>query len=107
MKNCKSRGTRTPVYERNTPMPPVKPAKAEEKEKVFYLCDRRACEKCSPECRHTTDIRHAANFCVRTNGSMWETLHGSREEFVIGVDLAEGKDFTVYGNGMQAPESEG
>ena len=76
-------------------------------ERVFYLCDRRACEKCGPECSHTTDIRHAANFCVRKNGSMWETLHGSREEFVIGVDLAEGKDFTVYGNGMQTPESEG
>lgn len=30
--------------------------------KIFYLCDRRACEKCAPECRHTPDIRHAVNF---------------------------------------------
>lgn len=30
--------------------------------KIFYLCDRRACEHCSPECKHTTDVRHAVNF---------------------------------------------
>ena len=41
-------------------------------EKVFYLCDRRACERCSPNCKHTTDIRHAANFRVKTDGSIWE-----------------------------------
>lgn len=76
MKNCKSRGTRTPVYERNTPMPPVKPAKAEEKEKVFYLCDRRACGKCNPNCRHTTDMRHAANFTVGIAGGFWEKDDG-------------------------------
>lgn len=36
--------------------------------KIFYLCDRRACESCNahtdgrPECKHTTDVRHAKNF---------------------------------------------
>ena len=30
--------------------------------KIFYLCDRRACEKCSGECKHTEDVRHAVNF---------------------------------------------
>ena len=29
---------------------------------VLYLCDGRACEHCSPECQHTTDILHAKNF---------------------------------------------
>ena len=29
---------------------------------IFYLCDRKACENCSSECKHTTDIRHAINF---------------------------------------------
>lgn len=29
---------------------------------IFYLCDRRACEHCSPECEHTIDVRHAKNF---------------------------------------------
>ena len=25
-------------------------------------CDQTLCKKCSPECKHTTDIRHAKNF---------------------------------------------
>lgn len=32
---------------------------------VLYLCDRKACKKCSfPQCCHTTDIRHTTNFSV-------------------------------------------
>lgn len=32
---------------------------------ILYLCDRRACDNCSyPECRYTSDIRHAENFNV-------------------------------------------
>lgn len=39
---------------------------------VMYLCDCRACKKCSyPICSHTTDICHAKNF-VSTNDSFWE-----------------------------------
>lgn len=29
---------------------------------VLYICDRRACERCRKECKHTRDVRHAANF---------------------------------------------
>ena len=30
---------------------------------VLYICDRKACKKCSfPACCHTTDVRHATNF---------------------------------------------
>lgn len=29
---------------------------------VLYICDQTLCKKCSPECKHTTDIRHAKNF---------------------------------------------
>lgn len=30
---------------------------------VLYLCDERACKKCSsPNCRHTFQIEHAKNF---------------------------------------------
>ena len=29
---------------------------------ILYICDRKACENCNKECKHTTDIRHAANF---------------------------------------------
>lgn len=36
--------------------------------RVLYLCDRRACQKCNPECRLTADLRHAANFEVNIMG---------------------------------------
>ena len=29
---------------------------------VLYECDRRACDRCNPECHHTNNIRHAKNF---------------------------------------------
>lgn len=29
---------------------------------ILYLCDRKACENCHEECKHTSDIRHAINF---------------------------------------------
>lgn len=29
---------------------------------ILYLCDRKKCEMCHPECAHTNDITHAANF---------------------------------------------
>ena len=29
---------------------------------ILYLCDRKACEICNEECKHTSDIRHAINF---------------------------------------------
>lgn len=32
------------------------------KERIAYVCDRKRCERCSPECHHTTDIHHAVNF---------------------------------------------
>ena len=32
--------------------------------RVFYLCDRRACDSCNPDCAHTSDVRHAVNFEV-------------------------------------------
>lgn len=30
--------------------------------RILYICDRRKCNNCSMECRHTTDIEHAVNF---------------------------------------------
>ena len=31
--------------------------------KIFYLCDRKACQLCSGEnCDHTKNIEHARNF---------------------------------------------
>lgn len=29
---------------------------------VLYICDRRRCQSCNPECSYTSDISHAKNF---------------------------------------------
>lgn len=32
-------------------------------QKLLFLCDRKACEKCCyPQCKHTKDLEHARNF---------------------------------------------
>ena len=32
-------------------------------QKLLFLCDRKACAKCSyPQCKHTPDLEHARNF---------------------------------------------
>jgi len=36
--------------------------------KTFYICDRKACEDCSYDCHHTSDITHAINFEKSFNG---------------------------------------
>lgn len=50
--------------------------KGEAMDKIFdpdvrYICDRRKCVNCYPVCKHTDDIRHAANFEI-IGGDMWE-----------------------------------
>lgn len=34
----------------------------ENKKGIMFLCDRRACDTCLKECKHTSDIKHAENF---------------------------------------------
>lgn len=44
-----------------------------QKVEVLYLCDCKQCENCSfPMCKHTTDIKHAANFGrLKCDGSVY------------------------------------
>lgn len=61
--------------------------------KIFYICDRKRCENCYDECRHTSDASHAAHFkelkdydpswadCERSN-DLWE--FGEPEQNVQG-----------------------
>ena len=39
---------------------------------VFYLCDKKKCERCSKDCKHTTDIKHAKNFKKLRDGVYYE-----------------------------------
>lgn len=41
--------------------------------RVLYLCDRRSCQKCNPDCFLTSDIRHAVNFELNQRGHFTET----------------------------------
>jgi hypothetical protein len=29
---------------------------------VMFVCDRRACKVCHPECKHTSNVEHAKSF---------------------------------------------
>ena len=43
---------------------------------IVFLCDRRACEKCSfPQCKHTFNIKHAKNFECSPNEIYIEKEH--------------------------------
>ena len=46
--------------------------------RVLYRCDGRACQKCSPECHLTSDLRHAASFEVDIIGNFEEVSGDQR-----------------------------
>lgn len=54
---------------------------------VFYICDRKKCKRCSGECLHTSDYKHAKykeiiskdlskTFRHDENGNLWEKEKG-------------------------------
>lgn len=64
------------------------------KRNILFLCDRKACEKCSyPTCRHTPELEHARNFAPagftkRTDG-VWVEQDGVTMEVKIDQDKLE------------------
>ena len=49
--------------------------------KLYYVCNRKRCEKCYPECHHTTQIEYALyethdQFEPGLDCSMWEVIRG-------------------------------
>lgn len=63
-----------------------------ERDEILYLCDRRACPECSPECRHTTDISHAKNFEKRFDMYVEKEI----EEIVIESDKKAEREYIDY-----------
>lgn len=61
---------------------------------ILFLCDRKACEKCSyPQCRHTPELEHARNFAPaeftkRTDG-VWVEQEGETMEVKTDQDKLE------------------
>lgn len=44
---------------------------------TYYICDRKKCNNCAKECKHTTDIEHAAydehnQFYYGDGFTLWE-----------------------------------
>ena len=66
----------------------------EKERNILFLCDRKACEKCSyPTCRHTPELEHARNFAPagftkRTDG-VWVEQEGVTMEGKIDQDKLE------------------
>ena len=66
----------------------------EKERNILFLCDRKACEKCSyPQCRHTPELEHARNFAPagfakRTDG-VWVEQEGVTMEVKIEKDKLE------------------
>lgn len=61
---------------------------------AFFICDRKKCDPCNPQCTHTKDISHAVNVegkfrkvvdkNDKTKVSMWQTaLPGNSKEIKI------------------------
>jgi len=44
----------------------------QEPKKILYLCDKRACETCHPDCTHTHDVTHAKNFRLMNHSFLEE-----------------------------------
>lgn len=55
------------VQNRDAKIRDLEKTRKESVPRIFYLCDRRACDKCNLECFHTADIRHAKNFRLEVN----------------------------------------
>ena len=52
---------------------------------AFFICDRKKCNPCNPECTHTRDHNHAISVEGKfrkhaVTGNMWQTaLPGTKE----------------------------
>ena len=65
-------------------------------DEVFYLCDRKACNKCSDACRYTSDIRHAVNFyqpyANSDDASVYTIDKHAYFEIEVEIEMVDGKE---------------
>lgn len=78
---------------------------------VLYICNRQKCRNCHSECRHTTDVRYAADFekadFVKSNEDVYiqrEPGHAKYGKWVpkmiqiAGIDWPSGMKCSECGN---------
>lgn len=69
---------RTIIHDQSKPLSPLEFLNKEFNIKnpetlIGFICDRRACDTCSyPNCKYTTDIKHAENFVLTKIGNYEE-----------------------------------
>lgn len=57
---------------------------------ILFLCDRKACEKCSyPQCRHTPELEHARNFAPAGFTKRTDGVWVEQEDVTIDQDKLE------------------
>lgn len=69
--------------------------------KIYYVCDRKKCAPCDPDCKHTSDITHAKNFTPADTNGKYPVKAGDAEIFIERIDeiplLPENETITIIG----------
>lgn len=69
--------------------------------KIYYVCDRKKCAPCDPDCKHTSDITHAKNFTPADINGKYPVKAGGAEIFIERIDeiplLPENETITTIG----------
>ena len=69
--------------------------------KTYYLCDRKKCAPCNPDCKHTSDITHAKNFPPADINGKYPVKAADAAIFIERIDeiplLPENEKITIIG----------
>ena len=59
---------------------------------ILFLCDRKACEKCSyPTCRHTPELEHAKNFAPAGFTKRTDGVYVEQEGIAMKIQIDQDK----------------
>lgn len=59
---------------------------------ILFLCDRKACEKCSyPQCRHTPELGHARNFAPAGFTKRTDGVWVEQEDIAMKIQIDQDK----------------
>lgn len=61
-------------------------------QRILFLCDRKACEKCSyPMCRHTQELEHARNFAPTGFTKKTDGVYVEQEDTALEMKIDQDK----------------
>ncbi len=53
---------------------------------IYYICDRKACANCDPNCKHTNKIAHAKNFTPADINGKYPVKAGDAAIFIERIE---------------------